>query len=474
MLHVDDGQLHAYLDGELELLGPAETQAIEQHLDACAECRARLEEERRLRERAGLILRGSEAVELPVPAFETIAARAGGGPTQRPAPRPRRPAALLAWAASILLALGLGWYGRELMLTTRDLAMESAEPETVAAAAPEPREAAPSPAAPAPPERTETVAAADVPPPRAPARPGPAGDVATRAAPVEPLSAPARATAPPPPAEVTVAEAAPAAPAAERPEPVADALAEGRVTTAAGAPVAGAQVVIRGTSIGTLTRPDGSYSLAVPPGRLPAAGELEIAVQSIGFASEARTVPLKPGATVAQNFELRPVAVALEAVVVTGTSAEAERRQGVAVPAAESAAAAGEIRWQPVSRAEASRRLGGPLRLVPGLRVIGITAGMQEGEPVIRTIQQLAEGGWLELLQRRETREMEAAYAGRAARPRARAEAAAAAPTPAARDLADDESEGIATVSIQRDGFRITARAPVSPDTLRALVAKLR
>ena len=53
MSHVDDGTLHAYLDGEL----PApERAALEIHIAQCATCGARLAEERSLIERASAVL----------------------------------------------------------------------------------------------------------------------------------------------------------------------------------------------------------------------------------------------------------------------------------------------------------------------------------------------------------------------------------------------------------------------------------
>jgi len=53
MSHVDDGTLHAYLDGELS---PPEVQSLETHLAQCPGCRSRLEEERALISRAAELL----------------------------------------------------------------------------------------------------------------------------------------------------------------------------------------------------------------------------------------------------------------------------------------------------------------------------------------------------------------------------------------------------------------------------------
>ncbi|HYK11255.1 MAG TPA: zf-HC2 domain-containing protein [Gemmatimonadales bacterium] len=96
--HVDEGTLHAYLDGELP--GDERTR-LEAHLAECAACRDRLTEERGLIERADRLL--------------TLAALPAGH-TLRPAPesvrRPRRQPRFVvptAWAASIALAFFTGW-----------------------------------------------------------------------------------------------------------------------------------------------------------------------------------------------------------------------------------------------------------------------------------------------------------------------------------------------------------------------------
>jgi hypothetical protein len=93
MSHADEGTLHAYLDGELT---PVERAGLEAHLAACPACRARLAEERDLVERAqGLLARAAPPEAAP-------------RPRRRPLPR----WVPLAWAASVLLALGGGWMAR--------------------------------------------------------------------------------------------------------------------------------------------------------------------------------------------------------------------------------------------------------------------------------------------------------------------------------------------------------------------------
>jgi anti-sigma factor RsiW len=101
MSHVDEGTLHAYLDGELP---SAERTTLEAHLAGCATCRANITEERALRERATAVLGSARPVERPAPPLEQLRRE-----PKRSAWRVRRS---FAWAASIALALGLGYYSR--------------------------------------------------------------------------------------------------------------------------------------------------------------------------------------------------------------------------------------------------------------------------------------------------------------------------------------------------------------------------
>lgn len=99
MSHVDEGTLHAYLDGELATV---ERELVDRHLKGCPACQARLAEERALLERASRLLGMAAPPERAVPPLEAL----------RPPRRIwhlRRP---LAWAATLVLAVGLGWYAR--------------------------------------------------------------------------------------------------------------------------------------------------------------------------------------------------------------------------------------------------------------------------------------------------------------------------------------------------------------------------
>ncbi len=119
MPHVDEGQLHALLDGAF---AEREAQALHDHIAACAQCAAQLEQARSLRERSRAILTAAQPLRLGTPPFEAVIAQA----QQRSSTRrllllgPTR----LAWAATVVLALGIGWFTRD--LAVRQLPTESA------------------------------------------------------------------------------------------------------------------------------------------------------------------------------------------------------------------------------------------------------------------------------------------------------------------------------------------------------------
>jgi hypothetical protein len=106
MSHVDDGALHAYLDGALDEGSSSEARRIREHLEECAACTRRLQEERAVRERADTIL-GLAVPALDLPPLEELRARARtqGSSPARGAGRLRR----MGWAASIVVAVGAGW-----------------------------------------------------------------------------------------------------------------------------------------------------------------------------------------------------------------------------------------------------------------------------------------------------------------------------------------------------------------------------
>jgi hypothetical protein len=100
MSHADEGTLHAYIDGELP---PAEAQGVAEHLANCPVCRGRVEEERALIARADQVLALARPPERDLPAFRARA-------RQPPVRWWRQVRVPLTWAATIVLALGIGIY----------------------------------------------------------------------------------------------------------------------------------------------------------------------------------------------------------------------------------------------------------------------------------------------------------------------------------------------------------------------------
>ncbi|MCH7990937.1 MAG: zf-HC2 domain-containing protein [Gemmatimonadetes bacterium] len=110
MSHVDKGALHAYLDGALDEYPAADAERIREHLDRCAECADRLASERKVRSDAAAML-SLAAPDIEMPSLEDLRAYVK-------ATRPKRtPAAVrlsrMGWAASMVLAVGAGWWVRD-------------------------------------------------------------------------------------------------------------------------------------------------------------------------------------------------------------------------------------------------------------------------------------------------------------------------------------------------------------------------
>ncbi|MBK9550525.1 MAG: zf-HC2 domain-containing protein [Gemmatimonadetes bacterium] len=98
--HLDDGTIHELLDGEIP---SAQLAPLQGHLASCADCRARLESAREM------VDFSDELVELldDPPVAAPVATVVTPLPT-RSSPWIRQ----LAWAASIAVAVGAGWYAR--------------------------------------------------------------------------------------------------------------------------------------------------------------------------------------------------------------------------------------------------------------------------------------------------------------------------------------------------------------------------
>lgn len=99
MQHLDEGLLHALVDGEVpsEDLDP-----LTSHLAACADCRIRLDEARGLAVSAAALVDAIEVPSFNAPAARTPMSRAARRDWIRP----------LAFAATLVLAVGLGYSAR--------------------------------------------------------------------------------------------------------------------------------------------------------------------------------------------------------------------------------------------------------------------------------------------------------------------------------------------------------------------------
>lgn len=87
-------------------------------------------------------------------------------------------------------------------------------------------------------------------------------------------------------------------------------------------PLVGANIIVKGTSIGTITDQDGRYVLFLPqPGK-----ETEVEVSFIGFLSQSKAVNKTKG-VVDLDFTLRIDALRMDEVVVTGTTIATTKRQ---------------------------------------------------------------------------------------------------------------------------------------------------
>jgi hypothetical protein len=101
------------------------------------------------------------------------------------------------------------------------------------------------------------------------------------------------------------------------------AVIQGRVVEAGTfRPLNGAQVTIAGMQLGTLADAEGRYRLAGVP-----AGDVRVRVQLIGYAAAEQSITVESGETATLDFEVRPQALDLDAIVVTGTAGQTRRRE---------------------------------------------------------------------------------------------------------------------------------------------------
>src|SRR5688572_984024 len=95
---------------------------------------------------------------------------------------------------------------------------------------------------------------------------------------------------------------------------------EGKVTeSGSGRPLAGAQVFVAGTTVGSVTNDRGEYRITAAPAR-----QVELRVRLIGFSPISKTVVVTAGQTATLNIEVGVSALQLDQVVVTGTGSQVE------------------------------------------------------------------------------------------------------------------------------------------------------
>lgn len=126
MPHITEGLLHAHLDGALGPDEQPEWAKAERHLEVCDDCRRRLDEAAELRDTASALLAAAApAPSSARPEFAELVARAearrvepspGGGRSVGVGRSWWRTPAKLAWAASLVIAVGAGWIGRQLVV----------------------------------------------------------------------------------------------------------------------------------------------------------------------------------------------------------------------------------------------------------------------------------------------------------------------------------------------------------------------
>ena len=114
MSHVNEGQIHAYLDRQLEFADQADRERFETHVAECSDCTVLLEEARAIHARATGMLGDSRPAVADMPSFETVVTRASKRSARWATVKTLNRTRALAWAASIVVAVAVGWYARVL------------------------------------------------------------------------------------------------------------------------------------------------------------------------------------------------------------------------------------------------------------------------------------------------------------------------------------------------------------------------
>jgi TonB-dependent starch-binding outer membrane protein SusC len=150
-------------------------------------------------------------------------------------------------------------------------------------------------------------------------------------------------------------------------------------------PLAGVQVHIPGTGLGTLTGQNGQYTLNVP------AGEVTVFVEMIGYARETRRVTVSAGSASTLNVEVNERAIALGEIVVTGSAGATEKRTlGNSIASVNAIQIVDRLPISSVDELLMGRSAGVNVNLSGGggafggqVRIRGMTSVSLAGDPVI-------------------------------------------------------------------------------------------
>ena len=100
---------------------------------------------------------------------------------------------------------------------------------------------------------------------------------------------------------------------------------QGRVTSEAGAGLAGANIFVQALNLGTVTREDGSYVLPIPAARV-SGQTVSLGVRRLGYLPQTAQVVLR-GGSITQDFVLAVSVLRLDEVVITGAGTESTRER---------------------------------------------------------------------------------------------------------------------------------------------------
>lgn len=460
MQHLDDGRLQEWVDRARSGLGAHEQDAIQRHLAECGDCAGRVAHLAELdRHTRALLSSGMPTYEPPD--FAGVSRRAHGLADGH---RRRRLMRGGGWAASVAIALGVGWAANEMArggpLANGDRPTPSSTPR------------AETPVRPASPLAADRSAEA----PPADERSGGERAIPRRAEPIgaqEPAVV-ADATATPPsigpatrvdPIELldiaVPAPTEPRLPVALGPEsagvevtPITRSgprVVRGRVTDVSGSPVEAAQVFVEGTPIGALTNTDGEFRLLLGDAASAAEAQpLTLMVQRIGYSQVSRDLTGVRGDTTLVDVRLSEQALSLDQIVVTGTAAgeRTQARRGAVEGdiGAVRPVTVGAARWAPLQRADVEAAAGFAIMSLPGRPIAEVAVESFEGVWVTRVVQTLAGGETVVLFQSR-----------RAIR--------------VADDLVEDRQ---VTASTTRDGFFVVALGGLPVESLEAVLERVR